>query len=196
MAMTQAEYARHRGVSRQMIGKLIDKLPANAFVEEGGKRKIDPAAADFALGEVRERIFSSGGPPAETEDPTFGAQAGPIRGREGGEGVARLTQARTASEIYRAKIAELEYEQRIGKLLSVEDVARAMEHCGVAIVRELEQIPNFSDDIVSAMARDGAQGVRQALKSMVLNVRKALETNMQLSAASPEPTNEEEAVSS
>ncbi|KYK49736.1 hypothetical protein A1D31_39660 [Bradyrhizobium liaoningense] len=184
--MMKAEYARHRGVSRQAIDYLIKhgKIPETAFIEQDGKRVIDAAAADFALGESRERILleQSGDDDAVGNDPTFGSVAGAARSPQG-ENIAALTRARTATEIYRARMAELEYDQMVGKLMAVEDVTAAMQKCASVIVRELDQLPNFSDEIVAAFSRDGIQGVRMALKGVTRNVRVALEQNMRLAAA-------------
>lgn len=197
--MTQAEYARHRGVSRQAIGKLIEsgKLPPSVFVQgDGGKRLIDAAAADFALGETRERVLlDTGDEDADGggADPTFGSNAGAVRpGNQ--ENIAALTKARTATEVYRARTAQLEYEQKIGKLLSIEDVTFAMEKCASLIVRELEQLPNFADEIAAALTRDGIQGARVTLKNIARNVRSALEQNMRL-LGSEEATARQDAAS-
>lgn len=187
--MTQTEYARHRKVSRQAISKLVSsgKIPASAFVEEEGRRLIDPAAADFALGETRERILSlapedDGGD--DGADPTFGSSAGTRSAQS--ESTAALTKARTATEIYKARTAELEYDQRVGKLFATADVTRSMEICAAVIVRELEQLPNFADEISAAMSRDGLAGVRITLKNIARNVRSALEQSMRVVAADDE----------
>lgn len=189
--MTQTEYAAHRGVSRQAISKLVKagKIPASAFVDG----KIDPAAADFALGETRERILAADAEEGEDfsgADPTFGSAAGTRSAASGDSSVARLTQAKTATEIYRARTAELEYDQRIGKLLSTEDVTRSMEKCAAVIVRELEGLPNFADEILAAGAKDGMPGARLALKNIARNVRLALEQNMRVVAADDETEKE------
>ncbi|WBL75614.1 hypothetical protein I3J27_21515 [Bradyrhizobium xenonodulans] len=191
--MTQAEYARHRGVSRPAITKLISagKIPASAFkIGADGKRMIDPAAADFALGETRERIRSE--EPADVNDdvdPTFGSRAG--SGAAQDSSVQYLTKFRAQTEFYRGRTAELEYEQRVGKLLKTDDVTRSMEKCAAVIVRELEGLPNFADDVAAALARDGIPGVRQALKNMARNIRAALEQNMRIVAAEDETGKEE-----
>lgn len=190
--LTQAEYARHRGVSRPAITKLINsgKIPETAFsIGQDGKRRIDVAAADFALGESRERILSTDDHGDDADgggaDPTFGSNAG-NRGAAGASDVARLTQARTATEIYRARTAELEYDQKVGRLLSVDDVTRAMEKCAAVIVREIEQLPNFADEIAAAHARDGVPSVRITLKNIARTIRGALEQSMRLAAADDE----------
>ncbi|MCA1381287.1 hypothetical protein [Bradyrhizobium sp. BRP23] len=188
--MTQTEYAAHRGVSRQAISKLVKqgKIPASAFIDG----KIDPAAADFALGETRERILSADddGEDFGGADPTFGSAAG-TRQVASDSSVARLTQAKTATEIYRARTAELEYDQRVGKLLSTEDVTRSMEKCAAVIVRELEGLPNFADEIAAAIAKDGLPGARQALKNIARNVRLALEQNMRVVATQDDEAGKE-----
>jgi hypothetical protein len=196
--MTQAEYARHRGVSRQAINKLINsgKIPQSAFVDGG---RIDPAAADFALGEVRERILSSdaadGGLGAAGTDATFGSNAGAIRRSQGGEGVAALTRVRTGIGVYQLRVAELDYAQRVGQLLKIEDVTRAMETCAAVIVREIDQLPTFADDLAAAMSRDGVQGMRAVLKNVARGIREALEKNMRLADVENETAKREEATS-
>jgi hypothetical protein len=184
--MTKAEYARHRGVTRQAIDYLIKqgKIPTTALVCEGGKELIDPAAADFALGETRERILlgrQTAGDDEGEVDPTFGSSASTARSPQN-DNIAALTRARTATEVYRARMAELEYEQQVGKLLAVEDVTAAMQHCAAVVVREVDQLPNFADEISAAFERDGVQGLRLTLKNVARNVRLALEQNMRIAA--------------
>ncbi|MHB0784422.1 hypothetical protein [Bradyrhizobium sp. 5.13L] len=191
--MTQAEYARHRGVSRPAITKLIGtgKIPASAFkVGPDGKRMIDPAAADFALGETRERIRSEEATDVSDDaDPTFGSRAGASAAQD--SSVQYLTKFRAQTEFYRGRTAELEYEQRVGKLLKTEDVTRSMEKCAAVIVRELEGLPNFADEIVAAAAKDGLPGARLVLKNIARNVRLALEQNMRVVAADDETGKED-----
>ena len=56
--MTQAEYARHRGVSSAAIKKAIDagRIPAIAVRGDGKSKMIDVERADLALGENIARI--------------------------------------------------------------------------------------------------------------------------------------------
>lgn len=174
--MTQADYARHRGVSRAAISKLIrsGKIP----VEVKGKRKlINPADADFALDEHRERINSAS--PAPSED---ALAAG-----------GRLTQARTETEIYKARIAQLEYEARVGQLLRTADVTRAMEICAEAIVRDIDQLPNFAEDLAAAISKKGVAGARTELKKLAHRLRTSISDNMKLLGADEADTQEEAA---
>jgi hypothetical protein len=174
-AMTQADYARHRGITRQTVGKLIDagKIPDSAIVTSNGRRLIDPAAADFALGESVERVTA-----ASIRNDSYRQTNGSAAGRES----SGLTKAKTETETYRARLAQIEYEQKVGQLLPVQDVRRAMEKCAGVIVREIDQLPNNAEQIAAAFASDGARGVREVLKKLSRSVRDALSANMELAA--------------
>ncbi|NDV87984.1 hypothetical protein GTW51_14865 [Aurantimonas aggregata] len=186
--MSQVEYAAHRNVSKQAIGKMIKsgKIPTTV---RGGRKMIDAAEADFALGENRMRVNS------DDEDPrdAFGAGYAPGMGPGSGGGNAAassassgLTKARTASEVYRAKIAELEFNERVGQLIRVDDARRAMERCAEMLVRGLDQLPTHADDLATAFSRNGVAGLREALKGVSRDLRQTLSDNMRLTAADDE----------
>jgi hypothetical protein len=151
--MTQAEYSRHRGVSRVAIHKAIaaGKIP---FRVEAGRKLIDPAAADHALGVVNAQRVLANEP----------LQQG---GRQGGS----LTTARTATEIYRARLAQLEYNERLGKLRPVEDFTIAAQVCGEIAVRAINNITRRADEIVAAVRKDGAAGARGVLRAIARDLR-------------------------
>lgn len=57
--MTQAEYARHRGLSQPRISKMIStgKIPASAIrLMQSGQKRIDKEAADIALEDNLDRL--------------------------------------------------------------------------------------------------------------------------------------------
>lgn len=168
--MTQAEYARHRNVSRQAISKLIKagKIP----VSPDGL--IDPAEADFRLGENRLRVNIH-----DDADEATPVSRLPAEG-------AGLTKARTATEVYRARIAQLEFEERVGKLVRIVDIERSMERCAEALVRDIDQLPTVADDVAAAFARGGVAAVRDALKAKACALRDTLSRSMRLLAAEPE----------
>ncbi len=97
--MSQAEYARHRGKSRQYISRLAK---AGVLVMRGGK--VDAPASDAVLDDrpepVSERIVSA---PAEV------TPSG-----------ATFAQAKTADMVFKAKLRKMEYDQRMGKLVEAE----------------------------------------------------------------------------
>lgn len=146
--VTQAEYARHRGVSKQAISKQVakGKIP----VLPNGK--IDKAAADLALGNSIERVDAE---EAEQEARPRGAPA------TGG-----LTQAKTVTEVYKARLAELEYGRETGKYVEAAGIADASAACGETIVRIVRTISTKAEVVGAAMTKDGVAGVRAALKAI------------------------------
>jgi hypothetical protein len=141
--MTQAEYARHRGVTRQTIHELVGKGKIPYRVDDDDTKLINPADADFALGEARERVDDD-----DEDENTDGFAARPAP-------EPTLTRARTATEIYRARIAELQYQRLRGELAPVADVKDAADRCALALVAELEQLPARADEIAAAWAANG-----------------------------------------
>ena len=179
--MNQADYARHRGVSRAAIGKAIKtgRIPPSAFRDDGGEKKIDVAAADLALGQSRQRVNSPTAAAAD-ELPLAPAAAGTstLTAAPG------LTEARTQEAQISARLKQLEFERQVGKAVSVDDVARSMERCAEALVRDLDQLSARADDIVTAYTRNGVAGVRLILKDIARDVRATIANNMRLLAES------------
>ncbi|MGD9924520.1 MAG: hypothetical protein AB7V13_24200, partial [Pseudorhodoplanes sp.] len=131
LEMSPTEYARHRGVTPPAISRMLraGKIP---FRQVGSKKLIDAAAADRALGETQERV--------DVPDDDAAAASSGAGGFAGAE-PSGLTRAKTATEVYNARIRQLEFEERIGKLVPFEAVMRDMEKCAAAIVRDLDQLP-------------------------------------------------------
>ncbi len=138
---TQVEYAAHRGVSKQAIHKL---RKAGKLRMAG--RMVDVAASDLELDESRERV-----------------RVAPSSG-------ATLTKAKTATEVIRARTAQLNYEALTGRLVPVEDVhaearllAESLVHVfGLALLR--------IDDLFLA-AGGGIGEFRLALKQLERDMR-------------------------
>jgi hypothetical protein len=169
LLMNKVQYAEHRGVTKQAINKIKDKL-----VYDGATGKIDVAASDRALGEVRERII------AREEAPSGQQPGGYTPPADGG-----LTKARTATEIYRARLAQLEYDERVGKLLLADDVVRSMRAAGEAIAREIELFPTRAEELAAAFKQNGPTGLRTALANMSRQLLVTLTASMRHNAIAP-----------
>lgn len=143
--MTQKEYAEHRGVKPPHINRLVKagKIPLRA---DG---TINPADADFALDKDRARV--------NTPAPRAPSAPGDGRG---------LTQARTATEVYKARMARLQYEERLGKVLPLDGVVDAAATCGETVVRLVRSVSMHADVLSAASARAGVAGLRVALKGI------------------------------
>lgn len=178
--MSQAEYARYRGVSRAAIGKAVKagRIPSSAITAE---KKIDVAAADLALGQNQARINSPTAAAAPGDELPLAPTAAVAPGAPAGA-VPGLTEARTVEAQISARLKELEFQQRIGKVVFVDDVARSMERCAEALIRDLDQLPARADDLVTAYTRNGVAGVRVLLKDIARDVRTTIANNMRLLA--------------
>ncbi len=138
--MSQAEYARHRGKSRQYISRLAK---AGVLVMRGGK--VDFAASDAVLDDrpepVSERVVSA---PAEV------TPSG-----------ATFAQAKTADMVFKAKLRKMEYDQRMGKLVEAELVKQRWSAIYRLMVDRILAWPNRLAPEVAALT-DELQ-VREAI---------------------------------
>jgi phage terminase Nu1 subunit (DNA packaging protein) len=107
--MSQAEYARHRGKSRQYISKLAK---AGVLVMRNGH--VDVAASDAVLDDKPVAVE-----PNETDR---AAQPRPAVDASGGQAPTSFAQARLADMVFRAKLRRLEYETKSGKLIPADEV--------------------------------------------------------------------------
>ncbi len=67
--------------------------------------------------------------------------------------------------------------------MRTDDVIDAMERCAGDIVRTLDQIPTFADDLAAAFEKDGSAGLRRLLKERTREVHAALAESMRLIAS-------------
>jgi hypothetical protein len=138
--MSQAEYARHRGKSRQYISRLVK---AGVLVMRGGK--VDADASDAVLDDrpepVSERVVAalSEGAPSGT---TF-------------------AQAKTADMVFKAKLRKMEYDVRMGKLVEAELVKQRWSTIYRLIVDRILAWPNRLAPEVAALTDE--RQVREAI---------------------------------
>ena len=108
--MNLTQYAKHRGVSVAAVSKAIIEGRLNgAFILNGNNKLIDPDEAD-RLWEANS--FSANRIKSDQE----------LNAAPAAHGFAK---ARAAKETFAAKAAQLQYEQRAGKLCRIDDVKRA-----------------------------------------------------------------------
>ena len=146
--MTRTEYARHRGVSPPMVTKLV----AVGKIVVGDNGLIDAAAADAMIAHNRQRIDGDAGDnggDAEQNSP-----------------VGSLTAWKTRTEQFRAKTAKLDYESRIGSLVDVAEIERAVVICAGALGQLLD-MPLNRVDVIMAAAGKSPGDLRAALKQLI-----------------------------
>ena len=166
--ISQAEYARRRGVSEAAVSKaikrcripLIDGKLDPLVAETLWKARTDPHQQRRAM---QQGIHVSGGaanalPSGLDDDDAVQTSIG---------GRIDWRERRDRAE---AKLAELDLEQQIGSLIKAEDAERKGRQIASALVQQLEAIP---ERIASELGVDAAHRskLRQRLREEIDRVR-------------------------
>ena len=120
--MTQAEYAKHRSVAKKTVTAYIadGHLDGTFTVDANGKRTIDSALADAALKRNLDVSAQMGGhmrkKKSPEDDPTPAEAKAPVDAGDGPK-VPSYIEHRAIREGYTARLAKLDYEEKIGKLV-------------------------------------------------------------------------------
>ena len=149
MIGSQAAYARHAGISKQAVNKMVKqgKIP---LTQSG---KVDFAEADYARqqnGDPSRRMPKS--PSASVPDMAL-ADPAPETG-----GIS-YSKARTAREAYQAKMAQLEYERQMGKWLPRQEIEDAMVAAGRKIRQGMDGVIRWADEMDAAARNGGSDAV-------------------------------------
>src|ERR1043165_7125577 len=123
--VTQADYARHRGVTRQQVSKDVAAGKIKLH-EKDGRKLIDVAEADLALGANVSRILAEVDAAADAAEPKAATPG--------------LTKARTEREQFAARIAELDLLERQKKLRPVDDIRVGTQRCAEVMIRALGRL--------------------------------------------------------
>jgi hypothetical protein len=185
--MSFAEYAKHRGVSKAAVTKAVQAGRISTEVDETGKRKINPEVADrewkdhtqadkLHIPTQRERkeltakVVEESGSTQENyddnelspDDPDFNP-------------FTSFTKSRALKEHYNANLARLEYEEKIGKLVSAEEVKNAAFKRARAVRDGLLALP---DRLSAEMAAETNQfRVHARLTEEIRKVLRSLDDN-------------------
>jgi hypothetical protein len=158
--LTFTEYAAHRGVTRPYVSQLVSAGKIPVRLDASNRRLIDPVAADAALArasdpgkyrtterhaKARAASAASAGD-VDIPDDDDDALSDPITAPAGG-----FAEARTVTEQFRAKVAEIEYRKLAGQLVEVARVKRAIGDNAASARRTLERMP---DRIASRLAAE------------------------------------------
>jgi hypothetical protein len=115
-----AQYAKRRGVSKAAVTKAA-KSGRISYVEEKGRKLVDPEQADEEW-EKNTGHNHGGSRPKKHKVRTeiYGA---------GNNGAPNYTQANSIYKTYQAKIVKLDYEERLGHLISRKQVEKDSFDC-------------------------------------------------------------------
>lgn len=159
--MTQADYARHRGFSRQYINRLV-QAERIALDAEG---RIDPAQADTALESQADPARGMGDdgrrPPDSIGETPPAGQGAP------GPAVPSFSEVRIRREEWKTKQAELDYKKQTGELLDRRETIEAAITAGRKIRGSLDLVPGMAAEITAAAMGAGEAGVKALLRRKV-----------------------------
>lgn len=134
--MNASEYARHRGVSKEQVRKYIEggKITARRV---GRGYQIDAAQADRELDANRspDRGGRNGGP----DELGGGARAG-----------VSFAHARAVRETYAARILQLDFEQKSGRLVDKNELKLKLAKLHMAVRDNLRTIPDRVAPVLAA----------------------------------------------
>lgn len=160
-----SDIARERGKSRQAIAKRVDALVAEGKLDTrpgpNGTKLVNLAQFDRAVGETGDAFKEAAAETrAEAEAPTSASPA------------LRDHQARAAQ--YGADLKYLELEERLGRLVPVEEAKTGGVLIGEAVVRILGRLPTYAEGMTAVAVKDGVQGARGMFKEIERELRVAI----------------------
>jgi biotin operon repressor len=164
--LSVSEIARQKGKSRQAIAKRVDSLVEAGLIEarpgEGGTKLVNLAQFDRAVGDTGD-AFKEAAAETRAADDADTAPAGPRK---------RDHQAR--SEQYTADLKFLDLEERLGRLVPIDDAKNGGVKIGEAVVRILGRLPTYAEQMTAAGVKDGVPGSRALFKEIERNLRTAI----------------------
>lgn len=192
VVVSVTELAGIKGVSKQAVSKRIARFEAQGLIRTGSRRgkgnvvekTVVLAEFDHAAGETSDpskvqghatRAAIAGESPAPTLDDAVAANVG---GAAKAEADPSYTKELTRKAGYDADLKKMQLQQQRGELLEIADVQSAMERCAEAVVRDIDQLPAFADDLAAAVASGGVPALRELLKVKARELRERLRRSM------------------
>lgn len=158
---SQAEYAKHAGISRQAVSKAV-KAGTIPLRPDG---KVDFEFADEARRGSANPARDPG--PEFLPEPTDAESSAP---EDATYRSSRAERERIAVEREAINLAKLK-----GELISQQEVAEALVTAGRKIRGKLDALANMADEVVAVCARGGgARDVRQAISERVSTLEQAI----------------------
>ncbi len=160
-----SDLARERSVDKSAISRRVARLEGLGLLSPrvvGKAKLVNLAEFDRATSATVDAVRESNGR-GSTGPPDAGAPGDPILARE---------QARRAA--YDADLKKLDLDERLGRLVEVEAVRASLDACAVELVRGLDALPGRAEALAAVVAKDGAPGLRAALKAVARELRETL----------------------
>jgi len=160
------EYARQRGVSLQAVQRAISTDRISVVTREDGKPKIDPTVANVEWEKNTKKEHRPHNLARKLQKEVSDARLEKSGDKPPKENLAQdepmsYNDSRTVREAYAARLVKLEYEMKVGTLVSSEDVKQ--EYFQILRITR-DSILNIPDRISSILAAEAdAAKVHQIL---------------------------------
>lgn len=166
LLMSISELARQKSVSKQAVSKRVNALAQAGKLQKHSGRHgtvlVSLAEYDRAVGETTDLAKETGNatraPPPETNDAP----------------ASTYTYEQTRAKRLEADLRQLELDERLGKLVPVDQIADAGRRIAEVLLRALDQLPSHAADVSVAVAKDGEAGARVWLRQTSNDLRAAL----------------------
>ena len=159
-----AEIARRDGVAKPTVSIAVKRLVERhgLTVERDGQGRVARVNA-VEYDHLRQRY----GDPSKAQAPAAPPVAPPVT-PPASESYDEALRQKTWHE---AEKRRLELEEIKAGLVRRDRLADAMVACGEEIVRVFDRLPQAADDLAAAVAKEGAHGLRVALKGLAARMR-------------------------
>ena len=163
--LTQAEYSRDRGVSRQTVtqwkregilvmnGSLVDKIASDRSLEKNGRGGVTKKPKSNKAG--NNEVYGSGNKPVMKPVPTMAVNSVKETLRDSGQptgpGGMTFMQAKTADMVLRAQLRKLELEDRKNSLI---DREKTYSHINSNARQFRDSLLNWPARVVAEMASE------------------------------------------
>ncbi len=161
-----SDIARQKDKSRQAIAKRVDALVEAGKIETkpgpNGTKLVNLAQYDRAVGETGD-AFKEAGAETKAEADIADTSATPA---------LRDHQSRAAQ--YTADLKYLDLEERLGRLVPIEEAKEGGIKIGEAVVRILGRLPTHAEALTVVAVKDGISATRAMLKDIDRELRTAI----------------------
>lgn len=161
--MSVGDIARRDGVSVPNVSRRVKRLVEQHQLHV----ERDPQGRVALVNVVQyDELKNRFGDPSKAQAPARPSSS--VLPSEPNESLDEARRVLTWTEAERAKL-KLEAEQRL--YVRVEELESALGAAAEAIIDIVDRLPQASDDLAAAVARDGVAGLRNALKRMAVDYR-------------------------
>jgi DNA-binding IscR family transcriptional regulator len=165
--LSVSEIARQKDKSRQAIAKRVDSLVEAGLLEtrpgSGGTKLVNLAQFDRAVGEVGDAFKEAAAETRAEAEIDTASPASPV---------LRDHQSRAAQ--YTADLKFLDLEERLGRLVPIEEAKTGGVKIGEAVVRIIGRLPTYAEAMTAVAVKDGVQGSRGLFKDIERDLRVAI----------------------